>query len=107
MLHFEGERSAMVSFVVMPNHVHALFMLLSGWSLENLIHSWKSFSAKRINHRTGQSGVLWQKDYFDRLVRDSEHFENCVRYIWNNPKKAGLRRDGFDLWESEIAKAIA
>ena len=106
LLHFEGDRSAMVSFVIMPNHVHLLFVLRPGWRLEEVVHSWKSFSAKQINRRTGRGGVLWQKDYFDRLVRDSEHLGNCVRYIRTNPEKAGLRSRGFVLWESEIAKSI-
>jgi len=67
---------------------------------------WKTFSARRINSLLGSSGSLWQRDYFDRLVRDEQHFANCVRYIRGNPQKAGLSDGGYILYESELAKRI-
>jgi putative transposase len=104
--HFEGERLAMISFVVMPNHVHALFVQNPVWLLEKLIRSWKGFTARQINKLLGRTGNFWQRDYFDRLVRDEEHFANCVRYIRRNPDKAQLPEGQFILWESDIARAI-
>src|SRR6478672_3299152 len=88
--HFEGERVVMISFVVMPNHVHALFVQNPGWPLEKLIRSWKGFTARQINKLCKRSGNFWQRDYFDRLVRDETHFANCVRYLRRNPEKARL-----------------
>jgi REP element-mobilizing transposase RayT len=104
--YFDGERCAMISWVIMPNHVHALFVLNPGIALEKLMHSWKSFSASKVNELLGRSGAVWQKDYFDRLVRDRGHFSNCVRYIRRNPEKAGLGNGDFLLFESEIAKGV-
>ena len=49
---------------------------------------------------------FWQRDYFDRLVRDEKHFANCVRYIRRNPEKAQLSKGEFILWESELAKGV-
>jgi REP-associated tyrosine transposase len=105
--HFEGERVAMISFVVMPNHVHAAFVQDPECPLEKLIRSWKGFTARQVNKLLGRSGNFWQRDYFDRLVRDEKHFANCVRYIRRNPEKAGLSQGEFILWESDVAKAIA
>ena len=105
--HFEGERVVMISSIVMPNHVHALFVQNPEWPLEKLIRSWKGFTARQINRLIGRSGGFWQRDYFDRLVRDEKHFANCVRYIRRNPEKAHLTDGNFVLWESEVAKAIA
>jgi putative transposase len=104
--HFEGERVIMISSVVMPNHVHALFVQNPAWPLEKLIQSWKRFTAREINKLVERSGSLWQRDYFDRLVRDEKHFVNCVRYIRRNPEKAGISEGEFILWESEIARGI-
>jgi putative transposase len=104
--HFDGIRVTMISFVVMPNHVHALFIQNPEWLLEELLYSWKRFTANEINKLIQRSGSLWQQDYFDRLVRDEQHFANCVRYIRRNPEKTGLRSDQFVLYESEIALAI-
>jgi len=106
LLHFDGERVVMISFVVMPNHVHALFVQNPVWPLEKLIRSWKGFTARQINKLLGRSGTFWQRDYFDRLVRDETHFANCVRYLRRNPEKARLGKSQFILWESEIARAI-
>ena len=104
--HFEGERVVMISFVVMPNHAHALFVLNPEWPLEKLIRGWKGFTAREINKLLGRSGGLWQRDYFDRLVRDEKHFANCVRYIRSNPEKANLGAHEFILYESEFARSI-
>jgi hypothetical protein len=71
-----------------------------------LLHSWKSFTAHAINKMRGTDGALWQKDYFDRLVRDASHFTNCVRYIRRNPAKAHLRAGEYLLCESELARSI-
>ena len=105
--HFQGERVVMISFVVMPNHVHALFVQNLEFPLEKLIRSWKGFTARQINKLLGRSGNFWQRDYFDRLVRDEKHSANCVRYIRRNPEKARLSNHEFILWESEIANAMA
>ena len=34
--------------------------------------------------------TFWQADYFDRYIRDQEHYRKVVRYIENNPVKARL-----------------
>ena len=75
--------------------------------LEKLIRGWKGFTARQINKLLGRSGNFWQRDYFDRLVRDEKHFANCVRYIRRNPEKAQLTKKEFILWESELARSIA
>ena len=104
--HFEGERVVIVSYVVMPNHVHAVFVQNLEWPLEKLIQSWKRFATREINKLLNRSGSFWQRDYFDRLVRDEKHFANCVRYIRRNPEKAKLTTGHFILWESEVARSI-
>ena len=104
--HFAGERYEPISWVVMPNHVHALFAFRADHTLESILHSWKLFSARRINARLGRKGPLWQRDYFDRLIRDHSHLARCVRYIRHNPEKAGLRPGEYLLFESELAKQI-
>ena len=103
---FDGTRINIVSFVVMPNHVHGLFAPMHEWPLEKIVHSWKRQSAVRINWLTNSTGALWQRDYFDRLVRNEQHFARCVRYIRSNPEKARLRLGEYILYESDIARAV-
>ena len=96
----------MISFVVMPNHVRALFVQNPEWPLEKLLQSWKRFTTREINKLLDRAGNLWQRDYFDRLVRDERHFANCIRYIRCNPEKAGLPPSEVILWESDTALAV-
>ncbi len=57
--HFDGDRYALDSFVVMPNHVHVLFCPFVGRKLADIVQSWKGFSARGINKRIGAGGTLW------------------------------------------------
>ncbi len=104
--HFDGTRVDIISFVVMPNHVHVLFAPAPDWPLDKLVHSWKRQSAVRINRLIGSSGLLWQRDYFDRLVRNEKHFARCVRYVRRNPEKARVSAVEYILYESDAARNI-
>jgi hypothetical protein len=103
---FESQRCVQHAWVIMPNHVHALFTLLNEWTLDQVIHSWKSFTANKINSLMRANEELWQRDYFDRLIRDGQHFVNCARYIRNNPIKAKLREGEYLLYEAEWLKEL-
>jgi REP element-mobilizing transposase RayT len=102
--HFDGERHHHIAWVIMPNHVHALFIPGPGWELEKLLHSWKSFSSHQLNGIDIR--MSWMRDYFDRMVRNEEHFYRCIRYIRRNPAMARLRSGEYVLWESELAQGI-
>ena len=88
LLHFDHDRYEMYAFVIMPTHVHALFGLLGDSRLEDVMQTWKSFSSKKINALMSREGTLWQKEYWDRLVRSREHFFHVVNYIRRNPGEA-------------------
>jgi REP element-mobilizing transposase RayT len=96
--HFHGTRYTRHAWVVMPNHVHVLFSPLGGHRMEEIIHSWKSFTAHGLNRLLGRSGPFWQRDYHDRLIRSQQHFDHCVRYIRDNPAAARLAAGGYLLW---------
>jgi REP element-mobilizing transposase RayT len=106
LAHFEGERCDQLAWVVMPNHVHVVFGLRPPWTLNKLLQSWKGFTARSLNKLHGRTAGVWQRDYFDRLIRDERHFANVVRYIRNNPVKANLRLGSYLHWESPIARGI-
>ena len=106
LAHFDNLRHTNYAWVIMPNHVHILFSLLAGSQLNEVVHSWKSYSAKEINKIVGRRGSLWQKDYFDRSVRNDKHFVDCVRYIRNNPVKAKLKQSEYALFESDWVKSF-
>lgn len=104
LLHFDRERYVMDSFVVMPNHVHVLFQLKDGFALEDVMHSWKSFTAKKINEMLGRSGEVWQRDYWDRMVRGGRHLVNLRKYLGRNPERAKLRDGEFVLYLANVGE---
>jgi REP element-mobilizing transposase RayT len=81
------------AWTVMPNHVHVLLTPKQGVPLAEILRALKGVSARRINDALGRRGQVWQEDYFDRFMRDGEHFERTRAYIQWNPVKAGLCRD--------------
>ena len=86
--HFADERYDLGAYVVMPNHVHAVVAPLQGGELSSILHSWKSYSANKINALVGRKGNLWQKETFDHIVRSPEQMERINAYIRDNPKGA-------------------
>jgi REP element-mobilizing transposase RayT len=84
------DRYRLIDWCVMPNHVHILCKTSYALSLGEIIQSWKGGSSIEINRLLQRTGRLWQREYYDRLIRDLDHFHDCRAYIRNNPVKAGL-----------------
>ncbi len=80
-------------WVVMPNHVHVLLTPNRGARLARIVHANKSFTSKEIQRLLGGEGRLWQPEYYDRFIRDDEHFYRVGKYIRWNPVKARLCAD--------------
>ena len=76
-------------YVIMPNHVHLLITLYTDEQSNHpqnaripfLISTLKRFT----NKVSGQN--LWQRSYYDHIVRDEEDFLIKWNYIDNNPEK--------------------
>ena len=88
--YFDSDRYHLHGWVIMPNHVHVLVTLRGDNTLSGVVHSWKSYAAQQANQLLGRDGAFWYVDYFDRFMRDEEHFAATLDYIHWNPVKAGL-----------------
>jgi putative transposase len=84
------KRYSLIDWCIMPNHVHVLVRLEAGHSLAEIVKFWKGGSAVEINRVLGKTGALWQREYYDRFVRNLDHLYDCIAYIRNNPLKAKL-----------------
>lgn len=100
MHYFDNQRYELDSYVVMPNHVHAIVrpLMCQEEPLERILQSWKRHSSREINRQLGLTGQLWQEESFDRIIRDEEHLERAIHYIGANPSKAGLTRGQCATW---------
>ncbi|HWY05733.1 MAG TPA: transposase [Candidatus Acidoferrales bacterium] len=87
---FDGARYRMLSWCVMPNHVNVVFQPLGEYDLARILHAWKSFTGVEINRQISRSGPLWQKEYYDHLIRSGEQLQRAIRYTAENPLKAGM-----------------
>ncbi|MGD9614476.1 MAG: transposase [Alphaproteobacteria bacterium] len=90
LLHFDPVRYRLLAWCVMPNHVHTLLQTMPEYSLDRIIHSWKSYTANRANRLLRRRGTFWAREYFDRFMRDEEHLSRTAAYIEANPVNAGL-----------------
>ncbi len=89
--HFDGSRYELHAWAVMPNHVHVVLRPFSSHALEDILHSWKSFTATRANKIIGRTGPFWQKESYDHIVRDADDLQRTVKYVQENSSKAGLQ----------------
>lgn len=80
----------LLEWCIMPNHVHVLVRLADQSNLGDIVRKWKGGSSFQINRTVQRSGPLWAREYFDRAIRNEEHFYRARRYIRRNPVKAGL-----------------
>ncbi len=82
---------------IMPDHFHAIIQLIqvSGndkpASLSEVVRALKTFSAKRINMLRKTPGQpVWQRNYYEHIIRDENEWQQIKAYIDDNPRQWGL-----------------
>jgi len=96
--HWHGKKVKCCAACVMPDHVHLLIQPLPTqeaggkgvYSLPEILHSIKSYSAHEVNKVMKHSGPVWTDESFDRLIRSEADLHKIWDYIWNNPRTIGL-----------------
>ena len=94
-------------FVIMPNHVHGIIEILriagsprleeigridrprpiQPRSLSAILRSFKSAAAKNVYRDLKFQATLWQRNFYERVLRDADELANAQRYILENPEK--------------------
>ena len=96
------------TFVVMPNHIHGIVILVGAGpracpqdpgqpqgvaptlSLPDVVHRFKSLTTARYRHGVRQAGWppfagrLWQRNYYEHVIRDEDDLDRVRRYIAEN-----------------------
>jgi REP element-mobilizing transposase RayT len=76
------------TFVIMPNHFHAIVWLnetSSGKSLSKIIAYFKALSAHEARNCVGKPLLLWQRGFFEHIVRNDRDLYRIRQYIVDNP----------------------
>jgi REP element-mobilizing transposase RayT len=102
---------ALNAFVVMPNHIHGIIEIThavgAGFKpaptppepannivvgiqkqhpLSEIVRALKTFSARQINELRNMQGVkLWQRNYYEHIIRNGRSYRHIADYIENNP----------------------
>ena len=79
-------------YCIMPNHIHMIIVLndlnKNSSSLSFLIRSFKSSVTKRVNEIfTNRDKKLWQRNFYDHIIRNDNDLFNTRKYIEENPLK--------------------
>ncbi|MFD2203112.1 transposase [Shivajiella indica] len=109
-LHFwDKKKIELLCYCIMANHVHVLMRLFDNSetetpkALNQVMHSIKLYSAKKCNEFLGLEGNFWEEESYDRLIRNRKELRSIMRYILNNPVKAGLCKEMTD-WKWSYIK---
>jgi len=94
------------AFVVMPNHIHGILILTNAGRLDavhetgvdgtvdrvirhpvpEIVRAFKTLSARRVNRVRDTPGTpLWQRNYYEHIIRDDRSLNEIREYIMNNP----------------------
>ena len=91
ILFYDQKIYEVVAFCIMSNHVHlVLNMEKTNVPLHSILQRVKSYSARKANSLLEMKGIFWQRENYDHVVRNSEELKRIVRYVMENPLKAGL-----------------
>ena len=90
LLHYRGSAYQLHAFVIMPDHFHALITPVG--ALERAVQFIKGGFSHRVKVELGSNMEVWQKGFSDHRIRDYSDYLVHVRYIHENPVRAGLCR---------------
>ncbi len=91
-------------YVLMPDHIHFFCAPGDAADLSRFVGGFKQESTRR-SWEAGWQGRLWQREFFDHLLRDGESYEQNWWYVRNNPVRAGLCLRPEDwAWQGEMAR---
>jgi len=96
--YFHEKRYILHEVVCMPDHVHIILTPAAAedgreWSISQIVQSLKGYAAHRVNESRQRTGKVWQKGFYERVIRTTDDLREKVRYVWENPLRAGLVDD--------------
>ncbi len=81
----------LLSWVIMPNHIHVLVKMGKKLLLPDMIKEWKIATTFKINKILNRKGSVWQRDYYDTYIKSEAHFFYTMEYIRKNARGGAIR----------------
>jgi len=129
--HVHAQHVTLDEWVLMPNHLHGILVINEsddGWgeatgkdvpnasgrslpvasplrpgSIGAIVGNFKSLVTRRINNlRRTPGGRVWQRGYYDRIVRNERALNAIRQYVRDNPARWAEDRDNLDVLLSNM-----
>ncbi len=101
---------SVLAYCFMPDHVHLLVTGADDADLPRFVKDFKQRTG--YAYRRTNAEALWQKSYYDHVVRAEEDLREVARYIVGNPVRAALAATPADypysgsfVWGRSIVEA--
>ena len=79
------------SYCVMPDHFHLVMSPANSLSVSQIVGNLKAYTTKLAQEK-GLNGKLWQKSFYDHILRKDESLLKICEYVSANPVRKGLVR---------------
>lgn len=93
------------AITVMDNHIHMMIKPEGKSELGNIMNSILSTFARRYNLALDYHGHVWYDRFKSKVIITIEQFINTLKYICNNPVRAGIVKNPLD-YKYSVAYAI-
>ena len=97
------DKTEITEYIVMPNHVHLVFFNGGKHYVPDIICWVKSVSTNRYIHGVNEQGwprfnkTLWQRNYYEHIIRSQESYINIINYIKENPSRWAIHDEDEDI----------
>jgi REP element-mobilizing transposase RayT len=118
--HPKSQHIALDQWIIMPNHMHgiliieqqrlndldhnpSLFRNVASGKLGRFIATYKAATTRQINHlRDTQGAKVWQRGYWDRVIRNEQELHAIRQYIQDNPIRWAEDRENLDTLTNKM-----
>ena len=79
-------------YVIMNNHIHLIFLFnYTAYTLPQIVQAFKSLTTLRLQRNGFKGEVVWQRNYFEHVIRNETTLDKIREYIRNNPMVQELK----------------
>jgi len=104
------------SFVVMPNHIRGIVCLTDGAAIDErgkarhglaeVVGAFKAFSSRQINALRHRNEPVWQRNYFEHIIRNEESLNRVREYIETNPTRWHIDRENPEVMRADAGAGL-
>lgn len=86
------------AYIVMPNHLHGIIVLsppshTGRANLSRLMQTFKSRTTHLVNFARQASGTIWQRNFYDHVIRNESDLNRIRAYIFENPLRWHIEKN--------------